>query len=176
MSQPQSPLPSAELIMTGERPTGSVGTRDMDGAAEDGAACAALFAGERNDLADRDPRWNDLHSAIAATVGRAVSVRRMRVVSEPGTGYFRFEHACTAQNLAAGEEVRWLTRRRARGLLFPASDPWTFDDRLVRYSIFSGPGAFVEDLLDEDPATVKSYADACGLIWKRATPHDEFTV
>ncbi len=34
----------------------------------------------------------------------------------------------------------------------------------------------MEDLLDEDPATVKSYADACGLIWKRAPPHDEFTV
>ncbi|MGN0116114.1 MAG: DUF6879 family protein [Streptomyces albidoflavus] len=51
-----------------------------------------------------------------------------------------------------------------------------FDDRLVRYSIFSGGGAFVEDLLDDDPATVKSYAEACELIWKRATPHDEFTV
>ncbi|OWA19541.1 hypothetical protein B9W68_03420 [Streptomyces sp. CS227] len=80
------------------------------------------------------------------------------------------------RNIAAGEEVRWLTRRNARGLLLPASDLWIFDDRLVRYSVFSGGGAFVEDLLDDDPATVKSYADACELIWKRATPHDEFTV
>ncbi|MFE1150813.1 DUF6879 family protein [Streptomyces albidoflavus] len=176
MSQPQSPPPSAELIMTGERPADVEETRDMDGAPEEDAAFAAFLAGERNDLADRDAWWNDFHSANASAAARGVSVRRMRVVSEPVTDYIRFEYACTPQNIAAGEEVRWLTRRNARGLLLPASDLWIFDDRLVRYSIFSGGGAFVEDLLDDDPATVKSYADACELIWKRATPHDEFTV
>ncbi|MET7507839.1 DUF6879 family protein [Streptomyces albidoflavus] len=151
-------------------------TRDVYGVPEEDGDFGAFLAGERYDLADRGSWWNDFHSTIADAVGRGVSVRRMRVVSEPVTDYIRFEYACTPQNIAAGEEVRWLTRRNARGLLLPASDLWIFDERLVRYSIFSGGGAFVEDLLDDDPATVKSYADACELIWKRATPHDEFTV
>ncbi|MBV1953050.1 hypothetical protein M2168_000597 [Streptomyces sp. CZ24] len=176
MSQPKTAPPFAELIAGCERSAVHLETRDVYGVPEEDADFCAFLAGQRCDQADRGSWWNDFHSTIADAVGRGVSVRRMRVVSEPVTDYIRFEYACTPQNIAAGEEVRWLTRRNARGLLLPASDLWIFDDRLVRYSIFSGGGAFVEDLLDDDPATVKSYAEACELIWKRATPHDEFTV
>ncbi|MGW1266597.1 DUF6879 family protein [Streptomyces drozdowiczii] len=36
----------------------------------------------------------------------------------------RFEHACTPRNLSAGEEVRWLPRDQAVGLLgTPAGVP-----------------------------------------------------
>ncbi|MBL0777640.1 MULTISPECIES: DUF6879 family protein [Streptomyces] len=148
MSQPKTAPPFAELIAGCERSAVHLETRDVYGVPEEDADFCAFLAGQRCDQADRGSWWNDFHSTIADAVGRGVSVRRMRVVSEPVTDYIRFEYA----------------------------DLWIFDDRLVRYSIFSGGGAFVEDLLDDDPATVKSYAEACELIWKRATPHDEFTV
>ncbi|WP_445407799.1 DUF6879 family protein [Streptomyces albidoflavus] len=148
MSQPKTAPPFAELIAGCERSAVHLETRDVYGVPEEDADFCAFLAGQRCDQADRGSWWNDFHSTIADAVGRGVSVRRMRVVSEPVTDYIRFEYA----------------------------DLWIFDDRLVRYSIFSGGGAFVEDLLDDDPATVKSYAEACELIWKRATSHDEFTV
>ncbi|MFD3361562.1 DUF6879 family protein [Streptomyces albidoflavus] len=176
MSQPKTAPPFAELIAGCERSAVHLETRDVYGVPEEDEDFAAYLSGHRYNLADRASWWNSFHSTVADAVGRGVTVRRMRVVSEPVTDYIRFEHACTPQNIEAGEDVRWLTRRSARGLLLPASDLWIFDDRLIRYSIFAGDGAFVEDLLDDDPATVKSYADACEQIWQRATPHAQFTI
>jgi hypothetical protein len=48
------------------------------------------------------------------------------VVSEPVTDYIRFEHATTGSNLVVGEDVRWLPRHLATGLLLPANDYWVF--------------------------------------------------
>ena len=55
-------------------------------------------------------------------------------------------------NVAAGEEVRWLPRRRASDLCLPGNDFWVLDGRLVRFGYFAGDGEFVEDELSEDPA------------------------
>jgi hypothetical protein len=67
-------------------------------------------------------------------VARGVKFRRARIVSEPVTDYIRFEHAITAGvNLAGGEQVRWLPRRRASDLCLPGNDFWPFDGRLVRF-------------------------------------------
>jgi hypothetical protein len=62
------------------------------------------------------------HQSVADAVARGVTVRRARVVSEPVGDYIRYEHACTAQNIAAGEDVRWLPRRLASDLLIPGND------------------------------------------------------
>jgi len=58
-------------------------------------------AGRRFDPEDRWASWSGL---VRATVARGVSVRRLRLVSEPVTDYVRFEYDVTAaHNLAAGE-------------------------------------------------------------------------
>lgn len=77
-------------------------------------------AGVRFDPAERWKSWFDL---VVSTVSRGVRMRRARVVSEPVSEYIKFEYDVTERhNVAAGEEVRWLPRRRAadlalRGLL-----------------------------------------------------------
>lgn len=73
-----------------------------------------------------------------------VSVRRARVVSEPVTQYIRWEHYVTHSNVAAGEQVRWLSRRDAIGVLLPANDFWIFDGRLMRVHHFSGDGDWTD--------------------------------
>ncbi|MGH3683061.1 MAG: DUF6879 family protein, partial [Natronosporangium sp.] len=90
----------------------------------------------------RDYReWFDL---IVATVARGVQVRRARVVSEPVTDYIRFEYEITAgHNTAAGEEVRWLPRRRASDLALPGNDFWLFDERTVIFNHFAGDGGAI---------------------------------
>jgi hypothetical protein len=73
---------------------------------------------------------------IREITGRGVAVRRLRVVSEPVTDYIRFEHATTGSNIDAGEQVRWLPRRRTADLLLPGCDCWVFDGRRVLLSYF----------------------------------------
>ena len=94
----------------------------------------------------RCPRIPPGMSSSATHVARGVRFRRARIVSEPVADFIRFEYEATAGlNVAAGEEVRWLPRRRASDLCLPGNDFWVFDGRLVRFHHFSGDGDIVED-------------------------------
>jgi hypothetical protein len=115
--------------------------------------------------------WLDL---IAGVTGRGVQVRRARVVSEPVTDYIRFEHATTAASISAGEQVRWLPRHLATGLMLPVNDFWVFDGRQAQFNYFSGPGAFLCTRLSAGPAIAAQCAAAFEDVWRRAIPHQEF--
>ncbi|MFJ9448375.1 DUF6879 family protein [Kitasatospora sp. NPDC101235] len=128
---------------------------------------------------DLDPEgegWSGWVSMIRAAVARGVVVRRARIVSEPVTEYIRYEHAGTVVNLAAGEQVRWLPRRRASDLALPGNDFWLFDRRIVRFNHFTGDGASGGPEMCEDPAVAKLCADAFEAVWERAVPHEQYTV
>ncbi|MFE7659694.1 DUF6879 family protein [Streptomyces celluloflavus] len=130
--------------------------------------------GERTNWDDRASWWRPFHDEIADAVARGVSVRRARIVSEPVTEYIRWEHYQTQANVAAGEQIRWLPRRRATGLLLPANDFWIFDGRLMRVHHFSGDGDWSEKELRDDPEVVETSTAAFERIWARAIPHDEY--
>lgn len=116
--------------------------------------------------------WYDL---VRTHVARGVRFRRARVVSEPLSDFIRFEYEGTAGlNIAAGEEVRWLPRRRASDLCLPGNDFWLFDDRMIRFHYFSGDGDVVEDELVCDPAVIRTCAAAFEAVWDRAIPHAEY--
>ena len=101
--------------------------------------------------------------------------RRARIVSEPWSDYIRYEHCITdASNVAAGEEIRWLPRHEARGLLVPANDVWVLDDRLVRLGYFAGDGEFVEHELTDDPRIARTCAEAFERVWELGTPHADY--
>jgi len=119
-----------------------------------------------------NPEWSVLVRTHAA---RGVRFRRARVVSEPIAPFIRFEYEITATvNIAAGEQVRWLPRRRASDLCLPGNDFWVFDDRLVRFGYFAGDGGFLEHELADDPAVVRRCAAAFEAVWERAVPHAEY--
>jgi hypothetical protein len=118
------------------------------------------------------PGWYEL---VRAQVARGISFRRVRIVSEPLSEFVRFEYLCTSGlNIAAGEQVRWLPRRRASDLCLPGNDFWVFDGRMVRLSHFAGNGDFLDDELSEDPALVKHCASAFEAVWERATDHADY--
>jgi hypothetical protein len=124
------------------------------------------------DPAERYRGWFDL---ISETVGRGVEVRRARIVSEPVTDYIRFEYDATAGlNVAAGEQVRWLPRRRAADMPVPGCDFWVFDERVVMFNHFDGPGNWVDVERRDDPALARLMATAFEAIWERATPHGSY--
>jgi hypothetical protein len=116
--------------------------------------------------------WYDL---VRSTVGRGVRMRRARIASEPLADFIRYEYELSGpMNEAAGEQVRWLPRRRASDIALPGNDFWVFDDRLVRFGHFSGDGEILDQEVTDEPAVVKLCASAFEAVWERAIPHEEY--
>jgi hypothetical protein len=129
-------------------------------------------AGQTLDPAER---WADWHAIVTEATARGVEVRRARIVSMPVSDYIRFEYDVTdGLNIAAGESVRWLSRRSATDLALPGNDFWLFDSNLVLVNHFDGEGENMEVELTEDPEVAKLCESAFEAVWTRATPHAEF--
>jgi hypothetical protein len=129
--------------------------------------------------ADTDPDstwWRPWTSVVRGAVGRGVTVRRARIVSEPVTDYIRWEHAITPANLAAGELVRWLPRTNTSDLALPGNDLWLFDQHTVLFNLFTGDGDIAGYETRTEPEVVKLVSDAFEAIWDRATPHDQYVI
>ncbi|MEU0659412.1 DUF6879 family protein [Streptomyces lavendulocolor] len=121
------------------------------------------------------PQWVPL---VKDAVARGVVMRRARIVSEPVTDYIRYEHAITTVNLQAGEQVRWLPRRHASDIALPGNDFWLLDGRLVQFHHFTGNGDWAENGKErtDDLAAAALCAAAFEKVWKRAIPHEKYTV
>jgi len=124
---------------------------------------------------DRTRREADWRALIGGARARGVVVRRARIISEPVTPYIRFEYDVTdSMNIVAGEQVRWLPRRRASDLALPGNDFWVFDDRLVRFGHFAGDGTGLGHEMSHDPAVIKLCAAAFEAVWERAVDHQNY--
>jgi hypothetical protein len=122
-----------------------------------------------------DPAYPDWFELVRANTARGIAFRRARIVSEPLSAFEAFIYEITSGlNVAAGEEVRWLPRRRASDLCLPGNDFWMFDDRLIRFHHFSGDGEIVEDELVSEPAVVKLCAAAFEAVWERGIDHEDY--
>ncbi|MFE4517599.1 DUF6879 family protein [Kitasatospora sp. NPDC056783] len=133
-------------------------------------------AGHRcdNDPAKLPDWWGSWADLVAETTGRGVVMRRARVVSEPVTDYIRYEHDLTFANVAAGELVRWLPRRRAADIALPGTDLWMFDGSAVLFTYFSGDGDVVDREWRTEPDVVELVRSAFEAVWERATPHEDY--
>src|SRR5947207_275400 len=79
---------------------------------------ARWLAGQPDDYAWR----RDWLSFVQAVTAAGTDIRRLRVVTEPLSYYVRWEKSLDPQNIAAGEEIRYLPRRAATDIEFPAED------------------------------------------------------
>ncbi len=122
---------------------------------------------------DDGGRWNRL---IGGAVARGVKVRRARIVSEPVSEFIRYEHAVTDENVAAGEDVRWLPRRQASGIMLPHADFWMYDQRLVVFNHNAGNGDHLPEAFEyiSDPRVVREIVGSFEMVWERATPHADY--
>ncbi|OLT12733.1 hypothetical protein BJF79_21730 [Actinomadura sp. CNU-125] len=112
---------------------------------------------------------------VQDAVGRGVTIRRARVVSEPPSDYIRWEHMLTEQNVTAGEDVRWLPRERAWDLMLPGADFWLFDHKLVMFNFCAGDGTMIEqETSSNDPDVVGRCLLAFEQVWGRAIPHAQY--
>lgn len=114
--------------------------------------------------------WREL---LAPLVSRGGDVRRLRVVSEPISEYVRYEYEVTPENLAAGEQVRWLPRQRASNLRFPGNDFWLIDDRLL-FNISGGDGQYLDVEQNDDPEVIDFCLASFEAAWCRAVDHSDY--
>ncbi|WP_326811465.1 hypothetical protein OIE62_17260 [Streptomyces scopuliridis] len=166
----------AELLDGAQQTACHLEMRDAYGVDSEADDFAGWKATGQRDIDPGSPYWGPWVELIRRTVTRGVVVRRVRIVSEPVSDYIRYEHAGTPVNLGAGEQVRWLPRRRASDVALPGNDFWLIDGRLIRWNHFTGNGASAGGEICDDPATAKLCGDAFEVVWERAVPHENYTI
>jgi hypothetical protein len=119
---------------------------------------------------ERRPWMKLIQDATAA--GKAL--KRVRIISEPVTGYIRYEWAGAGSNVEAGEEIEWLPRRLASTIPLPGNDDWLFDNATVVFTAFTGEGDVFERQLTTDPGVVQLCRSAFEATWSIAIPHGEY--
>ncbi|MFI6661527.1 DUF6879 family protein [Streptomyces sp. NPDC050523] len=165
-----------ELLAGATRSAVHLEMRDTYAVDYESGPFAAWRRGHRLDPADRASWWRPWLDLVEESVARGVVIRRARIVSEPVSEYTRFLHSFTFTNVAAGEEVRWLPRRRASDIALPGNDFWLFDDHTVLWNYFTGDGASAGGEVAVDPAAAKLCAEAFETVWARGIPHDRYAI
>ncbi|SDU15366.1 DUF6879 family protein [Jiangella alkaliphila] len=136
-----------------------------------------FVAWQRGETMDPVEQWRPWVELVQAALARGVAIRRARIISEPVSAYVRWEYETTTMNVEAGEQVRWLPRRRATDIPLPGNDFWLFDDSPVLVNHFDGNGQKPDlgyELIDDDPTLAKLCASAFEAVWERAIPHEEY--
>lgn len=136
---------------------------------------ATWLRGEPLDPAAEAEWWLPWFELMGRNIEAGKTMRRLRIVSEPVTDYIRFEWLDAAQLVRAGEDVRWLPRRRASKLLLPGNDFWMFDRQTVAFTNFSGGGHVLDHEMTTDPEIVGACSAAFENAWKISIPHHEYT-
>ncbi|MBG0853611.1 hypothetical protein I2W78_17600 [Streptomyces spinoverrucosus] len=99
---------------------------------------------------------------------------RVRIVDEPATEGQRFLLASAPGNVAAGEDIRNLTRARAQELRLPDFDFWLFDSKVLARFTFDADDTTLGVYVTEDPAEVLAACQARDAAWHHAVRTQEF--
>lgn len=122
-----------------------------------------------------DYEWRrDWLSFIREMADRGITIQRVRIASVPHTDYFRWEIALTPQNIAAGEDVRYLPRHLLEGAKLPEHDCWLFDDDKLVLSIFSEDGRTGGFAREADTGLTAQYRAVRDWVWPMAIPYDDY--
>ncbi|MFJ4013922.1 DUF6879 family protein [Streptomyces sp. NPDC090026] len=98
---------------------------------------------------------------------------RVRLIDDPPTDGQRFLMAAAAGNVAAGEDIRVLTRAAALDLAVPQQDFWLFDSRtLVRMHIDDTDTTLGVEVI-EDQEQILEACRARDAAWAAAVPTAE---
>ncbi|MGM0347589.1 DUF6879 family protein [Streptomyces sp. Adlamb9] len=112
---------------------------------------------------------------VAEQTAAGKRFERVRLVDEPATEGQRFLLACAPANVAAGEDIRNLTRAQAARLRLPDDDFWLFDSTTVARFAFDEDDATLGVYVTEDPAEVLTACQTRDAAWHHAVPTREFT-
>ena len=131
-----------------------------------------FLTGRDDDFAWHQP-WLNLVREITS---EGKSITRARVVSVPHVDYTRWGLTVAPQNIAAGEEIRWLPRHLIDVGALTADDYWLFDNELVAFTVFEPSGRFAGGAATRDPKIASYCREVESRVWEAAIPHNEYIV
>ncbi|WP_172383683.1 DUF6879 family protein [Streptomyces sp. MNP-20] len=99
---------------------------------------------------------------------------RVRLVDEPLTQGQQFLLASGLSNVAAGEDIRNLTRAEAARLRLPDFDFWLFDSKVLVRFAFNDEDTTLGVYVTEEPAEVLAACQARDAAWHHAIRTAEF--
>jgi hypothetical protein len=152
-----------KLFETFEHTAFRLEVRDRYNEPSEAESLGRFLAGEPENVYDSFQDWLALVRAATAE-GRRFS--RVRVVSVPLTDYSRYGIAYARHTNAAGDDIRYLTRDRARAIGLPDHDYWLFDSRKIARLHFDDDDHLLGVEVIEDPAEVVQHN-----YWRDAARH-----
>jgi len=158
------------LFDTFARTTRRLETRDRYSSPVDDRTVQQFLAGENLDLGWLAPWFDRVRAATAA----GKRFERVRVVTEPLSDYKRYEMVVCRHTVAAGEDIRYLPRTRARELELPESDFWVFDSTTLALLHFTETDVFVGAELVHDPDQVNRHERWIDLAQQHSIPYAQY--
>ena len=163
-----------ELFRTFEHTAQRLEGRGRYNEPSEAAALQRFLGGQAEDPEYTASRASWLVGTVADAVKAGKTFQRVRLVADPPTEYQRFGLRNCRDNVAAGEDMRYLTRPEADQLDLPDHDFWLFDhSRLVLLwftpdsRLLGGQEVADEAAVDQHKLWLSSALDA-------ATPYEEF--
>lgn len=131
-----------------------------------------FLAGELTDYSFMDD-WTD---EVRGWSAQGKRMARVRVVTEPLTDDARFSLHVARLNVAAGDEIRYLPRQRARelDLGLPDEDYWVFDSTTAAIIHFDEDDRPVGHKLIDDPAEIVPRLRWFDAAWHHSVSREEF--
>lgn len=108
----------------------------------------------------------------AAKGGRQFA--RVRVVGLPLSDYNRWSYVIAQHNIAAGEDIRYMTRSLAQEVGLPNQDYWLFDSRTLLQMRFDEDDRFMGGEIIDDPARIVEHNYWRDAAWHHAVRRDDF--
>ena len=117
-----------------------------------------------------DNAWRE---NVRVQTARGKRFERVRVVDEPPTQGQAFLLASASSNVAAGEDIRNLTRSQSLELRLPDYDFWLFDSKILARFAFDDEDTTLGVYVTEDPAEVLAACQARDSAWHHAVRAEE---
>jgi hypothetical protein len=162
-----------QLFASFERTARRLETRDHYYVPVEREPFQRFLAGLRDDpdyRVVREPWFASVRAVVAAGKRR----QRIRVVPELLTDYLRFELSICRDNVAVGEDVRYLRRDQANDLDLPDHDFWIFDSNRLALLYFTADDRLLGAEMLTDPDMVARHERWIDIAVEHATPYEQF--
>ncbi|MFF3920543.1 DUF6879 family protein [Streptomyces sp. NPDC001852] len=117
---------------------------------------------------------NTWRENVAEQIAAGKRFERVRIVDEPPTQGQEFLLASAPGNVAAGEDIRNLSRGEAERLGLPDYDFWLFDSKILARFAFDEDDTTLGVYVTEDPAEVLAACQARDAAWHHAVPTADY--
>jgi hypothetical protein len=118
--------------------------------------------------------FNSWRENVHRQVSAGKRFERVRLVDEPISEGQAFLLASGLGNVAAGEDIRNLTRAAAERLRLPREDFWLFDSRTLVRFVFDEDDTTLGVIVSEDPAEVATACQVRDAAWHHAVPTADY--